>query len=52
MNLVVDHSSNDAAVDRRVRWRRSTVSILDRASELLGKVKIRNRRNVNNDNKA
>lgn len=52
VNLVVDHNSNDAAVDRRVRWCRSIITILERASELLGKVKIQNRRDVNNDHEA
>lgn len=52
VNLVVDHNSNEDAVDRRVRWCRSIVSILERASELLGKVKIRNRRDANNDHEA
>lgn len=39
VKLVIDHNSNDFDVDRRVRWCRSIVSILERASELLGKVR-------------
>lgn len=40
VKLVVDHSTNAAAVDRRVRWCRSIVLILKRASDLLGKVNV------------
>jgi len=49
VKLVVDHSNNDAAVDRRVRWCRSIVSVLKRASELFGKVRVWNWCNPNND---
>lgn len=39
VRLATDHRSNPVSVEKRVRWCRSIVAMLERAAELLGKVR-------------